>query len=93
MAEYVSREKMMALFNKYLPRMATSVIDYRTELEKLPTEDVVPVRHGHWIAKEDYNMDIYYECSVCKEPWTTIEGDPWDNGMNYCPHCGTRMDG
>ena len=56
-------------------------------------KDVAPVRHGHWNAKEDYNMDIYYECSACKETWTTIEGDPWDNGMNYCPHCGTKMDG
>lgn len=60
---------------------------------KIPAADVEPVRHGHWNAKEDYNMDIYYECSACKETWTTIEGDPWDNGMNYCPNCGAKMDG
>lgn len=46
---------------------------------------------GHWIEKEDYNMDTYYDCSVCGESWTTIDGTPWQNGMNYCPHCGAKM--
>lgn len=48
-------------------------------------------KKGHWIEKEDYNMDTYYDCSVCGESWTTIEGTPWENGMNYCPHCGADM--
>ena len=47
---------------------------------------------GHWIEKEDYCMDTYYDCSVCGESWTTIEGTPWQNGMNYCPHCGAKME-
>ena len=47
---------------------------------------------GHWIEKEDYNMDTYYDCSVCGESWTTIDGTPWQNGMNYCPHCGAKME-
>jgi len=46
---------------------------------------------GHWIEKEDYNLDTYYDCSVCGESWTMIDGTPWENGMNYCPHCGARM--
>lgn len=48
-------------------------------------------KKGHWIEKGDYNMDVYYDCSVCGESWTTIEGTPWENGMNYCPHCGADM--
>ena len=62
------------------------------ELDKIPTADVVPVKHGHWIERTDYVGDTYYDCSACGESWTTIEGDPWDNGMNYCPKCGTKMD-
>lgn len=46
---------------------------------------------GEWIEKEDYNLDTYYDCSICGESWTTIDGTPWQNGMNYCPHCGTKM--
>lgn len=54
--------------------------------------DFAEVKHGHWIKRDGYDGDTYYDCSVCGESWTTIEGDPWGNGMNYCPHCGTRMD-
>ena len=48
---------------------------------------------GHWIEKEDYNLDTYYDCSVCGESWSMIDGTPWENGMYYCPHCGAKMEG
>ena len=47
---------------------------------------------GHWIEKEDYNLDTYYDCSVCGESWMPIDGTPWQNGMNYCPNCGAKME-
>ena len=47
---------------------------------------------GTWIEKTDYMGDTYYDCSVCGESWTTIDGTPWQNGMNYCPHCGAKME-
>ena len=46
---------------------------------------------GHWIEHTDYVGDTYYDCSNCKEPWTTIEGTPWQNMMNFCPNCGAKM--
>lgn len=49
-------------------------------------------KKGKWIEQEDYNLDTYYDCSVCGESWSTVEGTPWENGMNYCPHCGARME-
>ena len=48
-------------------------------------------QQGEWIEKLDYNRDTYYDCSVCGNSWTTIEGTPWDNGMNFCPNCGAKM--
>ena len=48
---------------------------------------------GKWIEKDGWDGDVYYDCSVCGESWTTIEGTPWDNDMNYCPHCGAKMEG
>ena len=48
---------------------------------------------GEWVEKLDYNRDTYYDCSVCGNSWTTIEGTPWDNGMNFCPNCGADMRG
>ena len=50
-------------------------------------------KEGHWIEKQDYNLDTYYDCSMCGESWVTIEGTPWQNGMKYCPNCGARMKG
>ena len=48
--------------------------------------------HGTWIERTDrITLNTYYECSNCNEPWTTIEGTPWDNGMNFCPNCGADM--
>ncbi len=48
---------------------------------------------GKWIEKDGWDGDVYYDCSACSESWITIEGTPWDNGMNYCPHCGAKMKG
>ena len=48
-------------------------------------------KKGRWIEQEDYNLDTYYDCSVCGESWCTVDGTPWENGMNYCPHCGASM--
>ena len=48
---------------------------------------------GKWIEKTDYMGDTYYDCSACGESWMTIDGTPWQNGMNYCPHCGAKMEG
>ena len=47
---------------------------------------------GKWEEKVDYVGDTYYDCSVCGESWITIDGTPWQNGMNYCPHCGAKME-
>ena len=47
--------------------------------------------HGEWIEKEDYNMDTYYDCSVCGNSWCTFDGTPWQNRMNFCPKCGADM--
>ena len=47
---------------------------------------------GKWEEKIDYMGDTYYDCSACGESWTTIDGTPWQNGMNYCPHCGVKME-
>ncbi len=58
--------------------------------EKLPSVTPQP-KIGHWIEKDGFDGDTYYDCSECGESWTTIEGTPWNNGMNYCPNCGTKM--
>ena len=50
-------------------------------------------KKGHWIEKVDFDSNPYYECSVCGVLWTMIDGTPEDNGMEYCPRCGARLEG
>ena len=87
MDEYVSREKMMALFNKYHSRLASSVVEYWTELEKLPTEDVAPARHGRWISYRDLHSSCCSECNAWWIPW----GEGYKETYRYCPNCGAKM--
>lgn len=57
----------------------------------LPSVQPKP-KTGHWIEKDGFDGDTYYDCSECGESWTTIEGTPWNNGMKYCPNCGAKME-
>lgn len=62
-------------------------------LTAMPTADVVEVVHGEWIEQDDAWDGVYYECSVCKEAFTLIDGTPTDNLYNFCPNCGADMRG
>lgn len=63
-------------------------------IEIQPSADVAPVRHGHWIAQENWTTDdYYYTCSICKEDFYMIVGTPSDNNYKYCPNCGAKLDG
>ena len=51
-----------------------------------------PTKVGVWIEEEDFFGDIGYKCSICNEVFTTIEYEPNDSTMNYCPNCGSKME-
>lgn len=65
----------------------------KAAIERMPTVDAVPVVHGRWEEYDDYLMNTVYRCSICNEDFVTIDGDPKDNGWNYCPNCGAQMGG
>lgn len=53
------------------------------EVDKLPTADVVEVKHGEWI---DLNI-TEWQCSECN-----YRVERWNN-TPYCPECGAKMYG
>lgn len=57
---------------------------YADKIKAIPSADVVPVRHGRWIASHDE----FCECLICKYPVYV-----WWNQTNYCPNCGADMRG
>lgn len=55
------------------------------EIREMPAADVAEVVHGRWIPfHSEAAGDIQY-CSACDIGF--------DARMDYCPHCGARMDG
>ena len=70
----------------------------REWIDQRPSEDVVPVVHGHWIdchgnyVSMDANGIVDGEClcSVCGD--YLIASDEYGVRGFYCPNCGTKMD-
>ena len=80
MAEYIEREAAIQAVEKTLWQYQQSVI----EIRKVPAADVIPVRHGRWIAPFlSGGGSICAECSYCHK--IRIIDD-------YCSACGTIMD-
>ena len=88
--DYIKREDAIIeieRFGGYLD----DVMLYRIKLalnrlNRLPSADVVEVRHGRWVDRTQEPGWPVAECSVCG----SHAGMFW---MNYCPNCGARMDG
>lgn len=50
-----------------------------------------PVVYGRWVENDDGWGGVYYTCTACGEDWTTVDGTPMENNMNFCPKCGAMM--
>ena len=59
-------------------------VGWMQEHDRIMTEDVAPVRHGHWVSINEYP---YEKCSICGETHDTVRCLD-----NYCPNCGAKMD-
>ena len=53
-------------------------------LDRIPTVDAEPVRHGRWIKEKLVMCEPYYTCSEC--------GKLHHQDYNFCNNCGTKMD-
>lgn len=104
MNEYISREAVLKAFKlkvknpkKDYQRGMQDAIDCLIPevIADIPSADVKPVKRGYWEEVIDYGGwgDTHYRCSVCGEEWYLEDGKPKDNNMNFCPHCGAKMDG
>lgn len=115
MSDYIKREDAIYCVKSMLkeiqaedviPATIEGAIDYlhsvgwMQEHDRIMTEDVAPVRHGHWDVREPMPMyDIkgslswgnWYVCTGCGFATTAIEGHITQ--YKYCPSCGARMDG
>lgn len=59
-------------------------------INKEPTVDAVPARHGKWTRENNYGTWKCSECGCKVHRSNPLKGNIWN--YNYCPNCGARMD-
>ena len=91
--EYIDLEETVTTLKrnsqKYFSSFHKGYVQAIEDLADIPAAKVAPVRHGYWIEQCEESL---YSCSACSTEWVTIEGTPKENDMDFCPHCGARMD-
>ena len=91
MAEYIKRAYAVdAVLDVYYdtPDIDLSGEKFEAAILKIQAADVVPVRHGEWVACGDGD-NVPWMCSHCGK--TTAHKYKVMYGK-YCPNCGAKMD-
>ena len=94
---YIDRELAFDMITD-LAGMATTKAAYAAiwksakQLNKVPTADVAPVKHGHWteINHSENFGDYHFVCSECK---CNTPDRAYVVAPDFCPNCGAKMDG
>ena len=84
MDEYIKKSYAVdAVLDVYCdtPDIDLSGGKFEAAILKIPVADVAPVRHGKWLHRKN---GVAY-CSEC-------EIDAVEDGTEYCPNCGAKMD-
>ena len=108
MAEYIDRGKLVEFLKKVRRDLPHDSKDFFTRDEMIlnlqqfvesksfvPSEDVEPVRRGHWIDKTIWHGcfgEAYHECSVCHAVMPGVPNTAQSYRDNYCPNCGAKME-
>lgn len=62
-------------------------------IKQIPTADVAPVRHGHWIIRDVKGLEKEVSCSVChSKDYYSPEWYKFIRYPAYCSDCGAKMD-
>lgn len=80
MARYVNSLTAAEIISEHTNIPLHELVDIMAEV---PSEDVAPVRHGHWIAMGDCGVT---RCSCCGWSFEECIED------KYCRGCGAKMD-
>lgn len=62
-------------------------------IDRVPADDVRPVKHGKWLKRDDMPRIVECKCSVCGYADYPSKNDRYWFERNYCPNCGAKMDG
>ena len=78
----ISRHEAEVLFAERTAHTLDAIM-----IDRLPAEDVAPVRHGEWLLHFE-GVGHYFECSECHtNPCIYVT-----KNTKFCPNCGAKMD-
>ena len=83
----LERKKAGVTNQRYTEGWNDCMMRVKSMVSTAPTIYAVPVVYGHWEANSDRPDSLI--CSVCNCGFDMWKHDP----HNYCPNCGTKMDG
>lgn len=96
MAEYIEREQAREVICGWCEYDSCPGYDYywdkcdaKRRLGDIPSADVQPVVHGHWIQNYETDDGRQLRCSECGMVYWVGKG----RDGNYCPNCGADMRG
>ena len=103
MDEYINRDAVHDLvrsLTKYAwaspvrneQRVTVDADDVQFGVDKIPSADVAPVRHGRWERVCTYRDETVFRCSNCNREVKVPHGLSKERWAPYC-HCGAKMDG
>lgn len=97
MAEYIEREAAIKIVNTPNYNKHDMLFALKT-IPAASAADVVKVRHGNWIHREDFdyvdNKNAKHWHGMCDQCGFIHDFLDCHTGQyNYCPHCGAKMDG
>ena len=81
--EYIERKRAIVDACNSLELYPSEYAKLEDALNRIPTADVVEVRHGRWLCV-DTDTEQFFLCNRCKKK------EYWES--NYCPNCGAKMD-
>lgn len=105
--EYISKQKIIDYLNGYLHSLGEggaddllfdrgqrrALINAIQDISAVKAADVQPVKLGRWITWDDSG---FTKCSCCNSEYYIADlqevGDS-EGFVDFCPRCGTRMDG
>lgn len=105
MADYITKESVHTMVRHLTKfawaspinserRITVDTDDVHFGVDKIPSADVAPVVHGRWIHSRCDDCSEQFElvkCSQCNHEAYAMAF--YVRGGNYCPNCGTKMDG
>lgn len=66
---------------------------FKEIVDRQPTIEAVPVRHGRWIPFDGWFNKGIVKCSVCRHTLDMHGVNAGRGDANFCPNCGSKNDG